>query len=139
MARVVFICPRSAPCRSRRALSMSGSTAILKAEFEGADGSFLTVARSELRWDAAAFRQLTAAMFDVASKFRGAESIDHWIAHGFWFCDTWVREWTSHPNFPRPEKAYYETSLELLHDLAYLLFVGESPYQDDTLERRAKG
>ena len=118
---------------------MSSPEDILKAEFEGADGSFLTLARCELRWDAVAFKRMTGAMFDVACKIRGAESIDHWVAHGFWFCDTWVRDWTSHPDFPKPEKAYYDSSLRLLHDLAYFLFLGQSPYQDNTLERNAKG
>jgi hypothetical protein len=118
---------------------MSMPEDILRSEFEGADGSFLTTARCELRWDASAFRRLTTAMFDVAAERRGAESVEHWIAQGFWFCDTWVCEWTSHPDFPKPEKAYYEDSLRLLHDLAYFFFIGQSPYEDDTLERRAKG
>jgi hypothetical protein len=118
---------------------MSSPEDILKSEFEGADGSFLTIARCELRWDASAFRRLTGAMFDVASKIRDADSIDHWVAQGFWFCDTWVREWTSHLNFPRPEEGYYEASLQLLHDLACFLFICQSPYMDDTLERKAKG
>jgi len=74
---------------------MSSPEDILKSEFEGADGSFLTIARCELRWDASAFRRLTEAMFDVAAKLRDAEAIDHWVAQGFWFCDTWVREWTA--------------------------------------------
>jgi hypothetical protein len=112
---------------------------ILKAEFDAEAGSFLLLARCELRWDADAFRRLTGAMYDVATKIKGSESIPTWIAHGFWFCDTWVSDWTSHANFPRPQKDYYDRSLQLLHDLGYLLFFGESPYEDDTLEKNAKG
>jgi hypothetical protein len=78
-------------------------------------------------------------MYDVAAEIRGSESIPTWIAHGFWFCDTWVRDWTAHPNFPKPQRDYYDASLMLLSDLAYFLFVGESPYGDDTIERNAKG
>ena len=118
---------------------MKTAEKILKSEFDGEDGSFLLIARCELRWDKVAFRHMTNAMYDVAIKFKDKTKIDQWVANGFWFCDTWVREWTSHPDFPKPGKEYYEDSIELLHDLAYLLFVGDSPYEDDTLKMKAKG
>jgi hypothetical protein len=111
----------------------------LKREFDAEEGSFLLIVRVELRWDWAAFRALTSAMFDVADAAKGGSSVETWIAHGFWFCDTWIRDWTSHPNFPRPESARYAEALELVHDLAYLLFLGQSPYEGDTLRKRAKG
>jgi len=109
----------------------------LKKHFNAEEGSFLLLVRCELRWDWAAFRELTAAMFTVADELRGKETIETWIAHGFWFCDSWIPDSTAHPNFPRPEAAAYNEAIQLIHDLAHLLFVGESPYEDDTLRMKA--
>ena len=111
----------------------------LKREFEAEEGSFLLQARCYLEWDWEAFRRLTSAMYDVADEVKGQASLESWIANGFWFCDTWIRDWTGHPNFPRPPEDVYRDALEIVHDLAYLLFNGESPYMDDTLRHRAKG
>jgi hypothetical protein len=95
-------------------------------------------ARCNLQWDWTAFRQLTHAMYDVANEIRGQDTIETWIAQGFWYCDTWIRDWTMHPNFPRPDQQAHEEALELISNLAYFLFFGESPFTDDTLERQAK-
>jgi hypothetical protein len=111
----------------------------LKQEFEAADGSFILRARVELVWDESAFTRLTSAMYDVATGARGSGELPRWMAHGFWHADTWIRDWTSHPNFPGPEAARRVQAYELLHELAYLLFAGESAYRDDTLLMRAKG
>ena len=112
---------------------------ILKREFDAEDGSFLIRARSELTWDGAAFRRLTSAMFDVASEDRGKPSIETWIASGFWFIDTWIGDWTGHPHFPRPPEAEHGEAIQLIHDLCFYLFIGESPYQGDLLRKKAKG
>lgn len=112
---------------------------ILRHEFDGEPGSFLILARCELRWDWVAFRRLTSAMYDVADEIRGKASIETWIAYGFWFCDTWIKEWTGHPSFPRPNQEEYDDAIELIHDLSWFLFVGESSYGDDTLRAKAKG
>ena len=111
----------------------------LKRQFDAEEDSFLLLLRCELKWSEDAFKELTTAMYHVASKYQDAESIPTWIANGFWYCDTWVREWTSHENFPRPGEDYYHDSLELIRDLAYYLFMSESPYEDNTLERHAIG
>jgi hypothetical protein len=58
--------------------------------------------RVHLHWDWDAFRRLTSAMYDVAVEVKGQPSIETWIAEGFWYCDTFISAWTSHPNFPRP-------------------------------------
>ena len=96
-------------------------------------------ARVRLEWDWDAFRRLTSAMYDVAEEVKGQPSIETWIAQGFWLCDTWVSSWTSHPNFPHPPEDAYRDAINLIHDLAYFLFMGESPYNGDTLRNKAKG
>jgi hypothetical protein len=112
---------------------------ILRSEFEAGEGSFLLQARSRYEWNWDAFRRLTSAMYDVADEIKGQPSIETWIAEGFWFCDTWIRDHTGHANFPRPPEEAYRNALTLLSDLASFLFVGRSPYKDDTLRKRAKG
>ena len=115
------------------------SREILRREFEAEEGSFLLQVRGRLKWDWDAFRRLTSAMYDVADEARRQPSIETWIAQGFWFCDTWIRDWTTHPNFPRPPEDAYQEAIELVHNLADFLFFGESPYKDDTLRKKAKG
>ena len=112
---------------------------ILRREFDAEEGSFLLQARVQLKWDWDAFRRLTSAMYDVADEVRKKPEIETWIAEGFWYCDTFIRDWTSHPNFPRPPEDAYRDAIELVHYLALLLFSGESPYKDDTLRKKAKG
>ncbi|HBN74531.1 MAG TPA: hypothetical protein DD473_01670 [Planctomycetaceae bacterium] len=114
-------------------------TELLRRQFAAEEGSFLQLARCELTWDWNAFRILTTAMYDVAEDARRRDTIETWIAHGFWFCDTWIRDWTSHSDFPRPDKEAYDDAIELIHNLSYFLFTGESPYQDRTLEIKTKG
>jgi len=112
---------------------------ILRREFDAEEGSFILQVRVGLKWDWEAFRRLASAMYDVADEARGQPSIETWIAQGFWFCDTWIRDHTSHPNFPRPPEKAYRDALALLDELAYFLFMGQSPCRGDTLRKRAKG
>jgi tetratricopeptide (TPR) repeat protein len=113
--------------------------AVLRREFDAEEGSFLIQIRCRLEWDWNAFRRLTSAMYDVADAVKGQPSIETWIAEGFWFCDTWIRDHTSHPNFPRPPDEAYQDALALLDQLASFLFTGLNPYKDDTLRKKAKG
>lgn len=113
--------------------------AVLRREFNAEEGSFLLQARVSLKWNWDAFRRLTNAMYEVADEAKGQPSVETWIAQGFWYCDTFIRDWTSHPNFPRPPEDAYQDAIELVHNLATFLFLGESPYKDDTLRKKAKG
>jgi len=109
---------------------MMTPTQFLQEEFEAADGSFLLRLRIDLRWDVAAFDRVTSAMLDVVKARDPLDPIPRWLAEGYWYLDWYVREWTSHEAFPRPHSSsYYEEAYERLHDLAYWLFIGESPYQ----------
>jgi hypothetical protein len=116
-----------------------GARGILRREFDAEEGSFLIQVRCRLEWDWDAFRRLTSAMYDVADEAKGQPSVETWIAQGFWYCDTFIRNWTSHPNFPRPPEGAYRDALELLSNLASFLFTGLNPYNDDTLRKKAKG
>ena len=109
---------------------------ILQREFNGEEGSFVFRARNELAWDWNAFRTLTSAMYDVADEARQKDIIETWIAQGFWFCDTWIRDFTSQPNFPRPDQQAYDDAIGLINDLAHFLFIGEAA---DNLKNEAKG
>lgn len=103
---------------------------ILRHEFTEADGgSFMLKLRLELEWDRDSFSKLIAAMERCARDHEGRPQIDRWVAEGFWYLGWFVRDWSSHPHFPRPHgEAYYSAAYERLHDLAWWLFFGESPY-----------
>jgi hypothetical protein len=61
----------------------------------------------------------------------GKELLDHWLVEGFSFMSWFVKDWTEHPSFARPEtQEYYEKALERLNDLVYWFFSGCSPYEE---------
>lgn len=93
------------------------------------EDGFLLKLRTDLSWDRAAFTRLDRAMRAVCEEYEGADQLDRDLAEGFHALATWVPEWTSHPNFPRPEpESYYTACLERLSLLAYWFFTGGSPY-----------
>ena len=108
-------------------------------QLDAEEGSFLFQARCELIWDWDAFYKLTSAMYEIADSYRKNDYIEIWIAQRFWLCETWIREWTSHPDFPRPPEPSYSDALELIQNLTSFLLMGKSPYEDDTLKTKAKG
>jgi hypothetical protein len=110
---------------------MDDAVEILKHEFEAGEGSFLLQLRCDLRWDESAFSRLAAAMLGYVCTRRSQDPIPRWIAEGFWYLDFFVKEWSSHENFPRPSAPrYYEKATKRLHDLAFWLFMGQSPYEE---------
>lgn len=103
----------------------------LRRELDGAPGSFLLKLRRDREWDKAAFDRLTAVMLAHVEARDPDEPIERWIAEGFWYLDWFVRDWSRHQDFPRRHaEAYYARACGRLHDLAYWLFLGESPYQE---------
>jgi hypothetical protein len=105
----------------------------LRSEFNACEGSFLLQLRCDLRWDVVAFRRITDAMLAYVRARDPEADIPRWVAEGFWYIGWFAKSWSEHPNFPRPlPPAYYAGAYERLHDLAYWLFIGESPYTVDT-------
>jgi hypothetical protein len=102
--------------------------------FDAEDG-FLLNLRTNLEWNKAAFKTLVDAMQHYLENTAPDERIDRRVAEGFWYTETFTKDWISHPSFPRPHSTiYYEAALARLHDLSYWLFFGESPMQSRTLE-----
>jgi hypothetical protein len=103
---------------------------VLNREFSAEDGSFLIQMRTNLTWDKVAFSRLVTAMEACCKAGEGQEKLERWLAEGFWYVSWFVRKWTTHPNFPRPQPPeYHEKALERLDDLAYWFFFGDSPYE----------
>jgi hypothetical protein len=103
---------------------------ILKHEFAAGEGSFLIQLRPNLTWDKEAFSKLVTAMEACCKSCEGQELLERWLAEGFWYMPWFVKNWTEHPSFPRPQpQEYYEKALERLNDLAYWFFFGCSPYE----------
>jgi hypothetical protein len=93
---------------------------ILKNEFDAGDGSFLIKLRPNLEWDKDAFTRLICAMQMYCEQRRKSEMVEFWLAQGFWFIPGFVRDWTSHPDFPRVHsQEYYEKAYRRLDDLAW--------------------
>ncbi|SBT45424.1 hypothetical protein [Micromonospora auratinigra] len=102
---------------------------VLRAEFDAEEGSFLLTVRCDLRWDRAAFSRLERAMRAACQAYADRDRLDRWLAEGFFSVATWVRDHTSHPDFPRPlPESYYEACLERLWELADWFFRGEHVY-----------
>jgi hypothetical protein len=102
---------------------------ILRDEFAANEGSFLMELRGELTWNKQSFSRMTTAMEECCKACNGRENLERWQAQAFWFIPLFVKQWTSHPNFPRPEpEQYYEKALNRLHDLAFWYFFGASSH-----------
>jgi hypothetical protein len=105
---------------------------ILRQEFAAEEGSFLLQLRCDLVWDQAAFLRLVGAMEQCARDHEGRQTIERWIAEGFWFCGQYIKNWSTHPSFPKPHgDTYYEEAYERLWDLSHWLFVGRSPFEGE--------
>ncbi|MBC7797837.1 MAG: hypothetical protein H7Z37_13270 [Pyrinomonadaceae bacterium] len=101
----------------------------LKREFDAEDDSFLIKLRCDFYWDKNAFERLTNAMKGYCEKNQENKLLERWIAEGFWFISHFVKDYSSHPHFPKPyTPEYYEKAYERLDDLAYWFFFGQSPY-----------
>ena len=104
---------------------------ILKREFTAEDGSFLIQLRPNLNWNKEAFSKLVTAMEACCKACEKQESLERWLVEGFWWMSWFVKDWTTHPSFPRPQPPeYHENALKRLEDLAYWFFSGCSPYED---------
>ena len=102
---------------------------VLRNEFEGGKGSFLIQIRPSCNWNKASFTRLITAMQRCCEKFSHRKTLERWMANGFWYLSFFVRDWTTHPNFPQVhEPEYYKKAYQRLDDLAYWFFFGESPY-----------
>ncbi|MFJ8917318.1 hypothetical protein [Amycolatopsis sp. NPDC102389] len=109
---------------------MDDAVTVLRQEFEATKGSFLLGLRgARLEWDRVAYRRLERAMRVVCERLQGDDRLERWMAEGFYYTSRFVRDWTSHPNFPRPEpERYYEDCLQRLDDLADWFFHGFHMY-----------
>lgn len=104
---------------------------ILKAEFSAEENSFLLKLRIDLEWDQQAYRTMVEAMKMYCENHSDETKVDKWLAEGFWYIPSFTRDWSSHPNFPRPySEEYYRNAYEELDDLAFWFFMGENPKID---------
>lgn len=106
---------------------------VLRDEFGAGESIdyFVIQIRVHLNWDKASFTRLITAMERCCEEYSGTDSLERWMANGFWYVPQFVRDWTTHPDFPQEhEPEYYQQAYQRLDDLAYWFFWGESPYQE---------
>ncbi|MFP4498638.1 MAG: hypothetical protein ACLFQV_10540 [Vulcanimicrobiota bacterium] len=103
---------------------------VLTNEFKAGDWSFLNGIRTNMEWDKAAFNRLATAMKLYCENNQDAETLQKWLAEGFWYIPRFTRFHTSQNNFPRQyPDSYYEKAYQLLDDLAYWFFKGIRPHE----------
>jgi hypothetical protein len=106
---------------------------VLRNEFDAGDSSFLISLRPKLEWDKKSSTRLATAMNLCAVSEASEHKLERWVAEGFWYVPRFVREWATHPNFPKVHALdYYERAFTRLDDLAYWYFRGESPHESET-------
>ncbi len=102
---------------------------VLEEELQSADGSFALELRCNLYWNKAAFVRLVSAMQEYLETRPKSETLERWIAEGFWHMEHFVKDVSTHVAFRRAyEPQYYDDAYERLHALSHWLFIGESPY-----------
>ena len=102
----------------------------LRREFDGEEGSFILQLRCDFNWDKKTFERLAAAKLRYAEAHASDTNLERWVAEGFWFVPLFTRQWTSHPNFQRPQPdECYEAALQRLDDLASYFFRSFSTYE----------
>ena len=107
---------------------------ILQREFQADEGSFLSIAQVERRWDKVAFRELIEAMRDCCVRCAEDQRLDRWMAHGFFYVPAFIRAWTQQPEFERPSDEYWQRAVDLLEVLSHWFFWGEPPTQEGDVD-----
>ena len=107
---------------------------ILQREFQADEGSFLSIAQVERRWDKVAFRELIEAMRDCCVRCAEDQRLDRWMAHGFFYVPAFIRAWTQQPEFERPSDEYWQRAVDLLEVLSPWFFWGEPPTQEGDVD-----
>ena len=104
---------------------------VLRQEFGSEPRSFLFRLRNDRVWDRIAFTRLEQAMRAVCRDNEDQDHLERWLAEGYFYCATSVRDDTAHPSFPRPKpERYYSACLERLWELADWYFRGYHVYQE---------
>jgi hypothetical protein len=96
---------------------------ILKAEYEGAENSFIFRLRCGPGWDKNAYLHPFDAMLECCKARDGQAQIERWIAFLFWRLDNYSRsELEGKSDIYKSD--YYENAVTNLNHLAWWLFAG---------------
>ncbi len=108
---------------------------ILRTEFSADEGSFLLVLHVWNIWDDEAFTRVTTAMWECCEDQEHQETVEHWLANGFWDMYGEVTGYLANPAARRvnsPE--YYAKAVSSVFDLACWYFSGERPFLRGTTQ-----
>lgn len=98
-------------------------------ELHAKDGSFLIQLRPSLNWNHNSFMNLIDKLYEECQRTEKDTTLDREITCGIWYISTFIKDWSTHENFPQKfPKEYYEKAYELIDDLVYYYFMAESLY-----------
>ena len=104
----------------------------LRDELNAEEGSFLLELRSGLHWNHEAFINLLKEAHEEYVRTKNDTTLEREIAHGLWYISHFVKDWSTHENFPKVySDTYYSKAYDIIHDIAYEYFMGESIYQSE--------
>lgn len=91
--------------------NMEDYLAVLRNEFEAGDDSFLIQIRIDLVWKKDTFTRLVMAMHRCCEEHANSDVLERWMASGFYYLSTFVRDWTTHPSFPQTHELPTKTRI----------------------------
>ncbi len=106
----------------------------LMQELNAEDNSFLIEFRIDLNWNHISFVNLLNKLYEECQNRENDTMLSREIAGGIWYISNYIEDWSQHKAFPKKfSKEYYELAYELINDLTYHYFVGESLYQSKSI------
>ncbi|WP_299767707.1 hypothetical protein [uncultured Dokdonia sp.] len=106
----------------------------LKGELIAEEGSFLLELRTGISWNHNSFINLLKEAHKEYQNTKNDSELNREIAEGIWYISHFIKEWSSHENFPKVHSnEYYSKAYDLIHDIAYEYFMGESVYTSEKI------
>ena len=100
-------------------------------ELNAEEGSFLLELRTNLAWNHHSFVKFLLQLEEYCVQNQNEANLNRAYASEICYISHFVKEWSTHEGFKSIQsEAYFELAYQLIHDLSYHYFIGESVYND---------